>query len=187
MKKKNTISDEKRNLTDFADKIEQVQKDYNMYEQHITIIKPNKLKEKEAFVKVFQIALKYFVDTLSPSGCKLFMYFICQTQYNNIIEVDQSEIQEELKMGRTALNKGIKELIDINIIRIIQDKNDKRRNVYIINHYVTWKGNPGERIRSIKTKKGYFINPSQLKLNLPSDVKTIADQTKTINLNKTFI
>ena len=153
--------------TDFPDAILNVQKDYGL-DTHITIIKPNKLKEKERFVKVFQLGLNYFIDILSPSGCKLFMYFISISEYQNFVEIDQKVIQAKLKIGRTALNKGLKELQEINIIKIIPDINDKRRNTYVINHHVMWKGNPGDRIKSIKKRKDDFINPNQLVLHLES-------------------
>jgi hypothetical protein len=151
--------------TNFSDAILNVQKDYGL-DQHITIIKPNKLKEKERFVKVFQLGLNYFIDILSPSGCKLFMYFIAISEYQNYVEIDQKVIQAKLKIGRTALNKGLKELQEVNIIKIIPDTNDARRNTYVINHHVMWKGNPGDRIQSLKSRKEYFSNPNQLILEL---------------------
>jgi hypothetical protein len=168
MKKKEipTLKTDFNTLNKFGDDLIKLQKDSGLLDQHITIIRPNKLKEKERFVKVFQLALGYFVKTLSPSGCKLFMYFIYESEFNNIVEVDQIKIQETLQIGRTAVNKGLKELQEINIIKIIQDTNDKRRNTYVINHHVMWKGNPGDRIKSIKNKKQYFINPNQLSLQL---------------------
>lgn len=151
--------------TNFSNAILDVQKEYGL-DQHITIIKPNKLKEKEKFVKVFQLGLNYFIDVLSPSGCKLFMYFISISEYQNFVEIDQKVIQKKLKIGRTALSRGLKELQEINIIKIIPDINDARRNTYVINHHVMWKGNPGDRMQSIKNRKEHFVNPHQLSLEL---------------------
>jgi hypothetical protein len=156
--------------TSFSDAILNVQKEHGQ-DQNITIIRPNKLKEKDRFVKVFQLGLSYFIDNLTPSGCKLFMYFIAISEYQNYVEVDQQIMQKKLQIGRTALNKGLKELQEVNVIKIIPDLNDKRRNTYVINHYVMWKGNPGDRIRSIKSKKDYFLNPNQLSLELKENNK----------------
>ena len=153
--------------SNFADAVINLQKEHGLLDSNtITIIKPNKAKEKEKFVKVFQLGLNYFLKSLSPSGCKLFMYFMSISEYGNFVEVDQKEIQETLGIRRTALNKGLKELQEINVIKIIHDTNDKRRNTYVINHHVVWKGNPGDRMQSIKLRKEHFINPYQLSLEL---------------------
>lgn len=158
-------------LNQFSDDLVKLQKDAGLLDQHITIIRPNKLKEKDKFVKVFQLGLDYFIDHLSPSGCKLFMYFLSISQYQNLIEVDQKVILKRLDISRTSLNKGLKELQEINMIKVISDSNDARRNTYIMNHYVSWKGNPVDRVKSIKEKKEDFKNPYQLLLELQEENK----------------
>ena len=158
-------------LDSFKDKYVELRKEYYIEPDVTTIIQVKKLKEKDKFVKVFQLGLDYFIDHLSPSGCKLFMYFISISQYQNLIEVDQKVILERLKISRTSLNKGLKELQEINMIKVISDLNDARRNTYIMNHYVSWKGNPLDRAKSIKNKKEDFRNPYQLLLELSQEKK----------------
>jgi len=159
----------------FEADLKELQKEHGMDDKTITIIKPNKATEKEPFVKIFQIALNYFVETLTPSGCKLFMYFVNETRYGNFVEVDQRVIMEKLKIGRTALNKALYELQELNVIAITQDLNDRRRNTYMINHYVAWKGNPADRLVSFKKNKQLFSkpNPHQIKLELPIENKDL--------------
>lgn len=133
----------------------------------ISIFRKTKTTEKDAFIKVFQNGLEFFIEYLTPAGCKMFMYFMVAAHYGNFVEVDQKKIQEKLKIGRTAVNKALKELQDLKVITILPDLNDKRRNTYMINHYVVWKGNPGDRIKSIN-KKG-FTPLKQLELDLKPD------------------
>jgi len=154
----------------FQSELKELQKKHGMEDKTITIIKPNKATEKEPFVKVFQFGLSYFVETLSPSGCKLFMYFVNEMRYGNFVEVDQKVIMEKLKIKRTALNKGLTELKELNVIAITEDLNDRRRNTYMINHYVAWKGNPGDRVMSFKKNHKLFAKPTQIKLQLEPKV-----------------
>lgn len=155
----------------FQADLKELQKKHGMEDKTITIIKPNKATEKEAFVKVFQFGLKYFVEALSPAGCKLFMYFINEMRYGNFVEVDQKLIMEKLRIKRTALNKGLTELKELNVIAITEDLNDRRRNTYMINHYVAWKGNPGDRITSFKKNKNLFTRPTITQIELELEPK----------------
>lgn len=170
-----TIKSNMAILNKYKDEIVNIQKEAGIIDTHTTvIIRSNKLKERENFVKVFQKGFRYATTSLSPSGCKLFMFFMSEIKYGNYLEIDQKDIQNELNIGRTSVNKGLKELLELNVIKIIDDKNDRRRHTYKINHHVMWKGNPSDRIVSIKnmTKKGSdFVNPYQLMLELPQEKK----------------
>jgi DNA-binding MarR family transcriptional regulator len=128
------------------------------------IFSQKRTKETENFAMILQKTMKYYVCSLSGTGMKLMMYFISSMFYGNFVEVDQREIMDKLKIGRTALNKAMGELKELGVIAIIPDLNDKRRNTYMLNHYATWKGNAGDRQKSIKKNKEIFPNPNQLQL-----------------------
>jgi hypothetical protein len=128
------------------------------------IFSAKKTKETEAFAIILQKTMQYYVLSLSGTGMKLMMYFITTMMYGNFVEVDQSVIMDKLKIGRTALNKAMGELKELGVISIYPDMNDKRRNTYMINHFATWKGNAGDRIKSIKSNKDKFPDPNQLQL-----------------------
>ena len=123
-----------------------------------------KAKETETFAIILQKAMQYYVENLSGTGMKLMMYFITTMFYGNLVEVDQAVIMDRLKIGRTSLNKAMGELKELGVISIYPDMNDKRRNTYQINHYVAWKGNAGDRKKSIKHSKDKFPDPNQLLL-----------------------
>lgn len=129
------------------------------------IFKHNKAKERDAFVKVFQLGLNYFIDILSPAGCKMFMFFMSSLAYGNYLEVNQVQIMEKLKLSKRSVQKAINELLELNVIAITPDMNDKRRNVYYINQYIVWKGNPSDRKKSISKYKDTFTNPYQLSID----------------------
>jgi DNA-binding MarR family transcriptional regulator len=143
--------------------IAEVMNENSITDSDITVIFKNRgVKETELFVKVFQKTLEYYVNSLTGSGMKLMMYFISTMQYGNFVEVDQKDLMSKLKMGRTALNKSMTELKELGVLNVYPDLNDKRRNTYMVNHYAAWKGNPGDRLKSIKKNKETFPNPNQL-------------------------
>lgn len=147
-------------------------------------LKTKSVKETEQFVKIFQKTLEYYVTTLTGSGMKLMMYFISTMPFGNFIEVDQKILMDKLKMGRTALNKSMNELKELGVIAILPDMNDKRRNTYYMNHYAAWKGNPGDRQKSIKRNKDSFPNPNQLQLGFNQDDKSLLTIEQKISIDK---
>lgn len=127
------------------------------------VIKTNKeqVKEREPFIKMFQKGMLVILNGISPVGAKMLLYFMNESIYGNFVEIDQRKIQEKLSMSRTSVNKGIKELQSLNVIGILPDMNDRRRNTYSINPYVAWKGTPIDRQKAIKHTKNLFVSPQQ--------------------------
>lgn len=120
------------------------------------------IKEKEPFIKMFQKGLNIIImNGISPAGCKMFLYFMVESYYGNFVEIDQRKIQDKLGMSRTSINKSINELVQLNIIGIMPDMNDRRRNTYTINPYVAWKGNPLDRQKHITHGKDFFMQPKE--------------------------
>lgn len=139
--------------------------------QDTTIIfKHNKVKENEPFVKVFQRAIPYAISTMTPAGCKMVLYFLGASVYGNYVQVDQTIIGKELNLSRQSVNKGLKELLEFGMITVIQEPNDKRRNNYLINPFLAWKGNPSDRKKTITEGKERFTRfpqGTQISLILP--------------------
>jgi DNA-binding MarR family transcriptional regulator len=86
-----------------------------------------------------------------------------KTEYDNYIGVNQETIQDELEYKSIRSVQGaIKELRKYNIIISTPDLADKRRNVYFINPYQSWKGKVAKRIEAVKRSK--FEQYPQLEL-----------------------
>jgi hypothetical protein len=72
-------------------------------------------------------------------------------------------MQEELEYKSIdSVKKAIKELKFYNIIISMPDLVDKRRNVYFINPYQSWKGKVANRIEAVK--KSNNLDFAQLSL-----------------------
>jgi len=108
-------------------------------------VSPKKTYKYESFTMFFQAANLWLTKTLTPISCKLLIYFNSITAYGNRVDKDISDICGDLKYSRMQLNRGIKELESYDIIRILKLDSDKRRNIYILNPYQSWKGAPIER------------------------------------------
>jgi DNA-binding MarR family transcriptional regulator len=108
-----------------------------------------KVKEQEPFIKLFQ-AQSNVVKYLKPVSVKIFHYFLCELQYGNYVEADIKAIALINDISQISVKRAIKELIEVEVIIIDKDLNDRRRNTYFINPYLAWKGNAGDRIKSVK-------------------------------------
>jgi hypothetical protein len=127
----------------------------------IVFRKRDQQKEREPFVKIMQKALEITIQDMSPAAVKMFMYFISKMFYGNFVEVDQKGLQNFLQLSRPSVNKALNELKERGIIHITMDRNDKRRNTYMINMYTAWKGTPKDRVIAIKKYGNEFPNPQQ--------------------------
>jgi DNA-binding MarR family transcriptional regulator len=113
----------------------------------------------ENYVMLFQEAVNRLLENkISKNGLRVFVYMLSKLQYSNHIGVDQRTIAEDNDISLVYLKKTLKELKDANIIIPYKDMQDKRRNVYIINPIIAWKGKVKNRTK--------FISDNQLKLDM---------------------
>lgn len=133
-------------------------------------IKSKKIPKQSTYIMFYQAINLELVKILSNAGCKVLMYLMSKLQYDNYIGVDQITIMEDLGYKRPkSIGDGIKELVKYNIVLILPDLTDKRRNVYYINPYQSWKGQVAKRIEIVKkSKQGDFEQ-----LELPFTERTL--------------
>jgi hypothetical protein len=88
-----------------------------------------------------------------------------KTGYDNYIGIDQETIMEELEYkSKQSVVSAIQELKLQNIVISVRDIQDKRRNVYILNPYQSWKGKVANRIKAVKELQK---ENTGIQLNLP--------------------
>lgn len=123
-------------------------------------VSQKKQYKSESFTLYFQDANLYLSRVLQPISCKLLLYITAIVQYENIFSKDQDEICKDLKYSRTQLYRGIKELKEYDVITEEKLKNDKRKSVYRLNPYQSWKGVPKQRsiLKSHFKENQYIIN-----------------------------
>lgn len=119
--------------------------------------------KQSTYVMFYQQVNYELVKILKPNACKVLLYLMSRTSYDNYVGVNQETIQEELDYKqRKSVIDAIKELKGYNIILSIPDVVDKRRNVYFINPYQSWKGKVAKRIETVK--KAHELQWVQLEL-----------------------
>ena len=121
------------------------------------------------FIMLFQEAVTMMLNgTINKSALNVFVYFLGKMQYSNHIGIDQKTIAEETKLSLGTIKLVVPELQRLNIIIKYEDLQDKRRNVYIINPLLAWKGRVKDRKKVMKT-----IDKSQLDIfgKLPQETK----------------
>ena len=113
--------------------------------------------EVENFVMLFQEATTAMLSgNISKNGLRIFVYLLGKLQYGNHIGVDQETIARDNGYSLVYIKKTISELKKANIIIPYQDLQDKRRNVYVVNPIIAWRGKVKNRKKFIKE------NPNQL-------------------------
>jgi len=101
-------------------------------------------------VMVFQLSARMCAIRMTGSSCRIVLFLIGKGAYENLLGIDQQTIAEELNLSLRAVNGGIKELIEANIVQTIQSSNDKRRIEYFINPAFSWKGHSYSRKKRIE-------------------------------------
>jgi predicted transcriptional regulator len=125
----------------------------------VTVFVGRGLKEREPFIKLFQKQGE-IINNCAPATAKVFLYFLQASQYGNYVEVDIKQISSIMNLSERTVKRSLDELWEKEVIVKNKDLNDKRRNVYYINPLTAWKGNVGDRTKSIKK----LVNANQLKL-----------------------
>jgi DNA-binding MarR family transcriptional regulator len=136
----------------------------------VSIYVKKKAPKQSNYVMFYQAVNLELVKILKPNGCKVLLYLMSKTNYDNYVGVNQETIQEELgyKQPKSVV-EAIKELKQYNIIVSMPDLIDKRRNVYFINPYQSWKGKVAKRIEVVKKAN----NLDWMQLELPFTDKKI--------------
>ena len=149
---KNTDANNKlKVIGDYVERgIEEMGNDEGLKIKATTIYSRNKARIPE-FIMVFQYFAEYASINFKPATCKLLLALYSISEMKNYISIDVNTLCEKLKMSRQSIHNGLKELKNHNIIIILQNINDKRRNDYFMNPTTAWRGS-GEQRNKVITK-----------------------------------
>ena len=152
----------KKNVKNEYEFVKRLQQESNEEIQVNVFVKAKSTKTSN-FVMFYQQVNYELIMLLKPNTCKLLLYFMAKCKYDNLIETHQLTMMEDL--GYTSLDtiqKGIKELKKLNIILSVKDAQDRRRKVYFLNPYQSWKGEAANRKNYVAQQNK--IDPQQLQL-----------------------
>jgi hypothetical protein len=135
----------------------------------VSVYVKKSIPKQSNYTMFYQDVNLELVKLLKPNACKLLLFLMSKTQYDNYIGVNQKTIKEEL--GYKTLKSivdGLKELMGYNIVLVLTDIDDGRRNLYYLNPMQSWKGKVAKRIQTMKLINKE--NPDQMTLPfLPED------------------
>lgn len=141
----------------------------------ITInLKRRKLPPIPNYAMIFQANGMLMLKEIAPSTMKVFFLMLCKLQYSNHVGINQQTVVEETGLAIDTVKKAIKELRIKNMVLSYPDMQDHRRNIYIINPYIAWKGTSKARIESIM--KLQAEDPNQLQLPCEQKTDTVLPQ-----------
>lgn len=142
---------------------EEVARDMGLRIKHTTIISKQKGKLPPCVFVVQDFAEKmlyYSKNKIIGNTAQTILWvFISYMKFGNFIGLNIDTICDIVGKKRSIVHKSMKELKDCNIIKVIEDSQDKRRNLYWVNPESMWKGNALDRIKKIKEvkDKGYTL------------------------------
>lgn len=124
----------------------------------VNVYVKKKIPKQSNYVMFYQAVNLELVKILPPNACKVLLYLMSKTQYDNYVGVDQLTIMEDLGYkAPKSVTDALKILKEQNIVLTLPDLADRRRNVYYINPYQSWKGDVRKRIDLVKkSKRGDF-------------------------------
>lgn len=107
-------------------------------EGYIAVLQP---KTKNGFERHFtmnQDALDILADNLKGSEFRVLMKLLKWLDYENLIQIQQIEIANELKMEKQNVNRAINKLIDVGIV--LKGPRIGKSCSYRLNPNFGWKG-----------------------------------------------
>lgn len=132
--------------------IEEYGRDEGVNMEVTTIMKLKKARLPD-FVMVFQYFGEYAVDNFSPATCKVLWMFISLSEMKNYVTLDIDTIQEKTRMCRKTVYNAINQLKEHNVIVVVKNIQDKRRNDYFINPQAMWRGSSTNREKQLAKYK----------------------------------
>jgi DNA-binding MarR family transcriptional regulator len=122
-------------------------------------------KYKEAFTLFFQEMNKLAIKRMKPVSGKLLYYLHCIVEYENKISKTTEEMAEEIGYSKKQVERGMKELEQLNIIQKVKHPQDKRSYLMFLNPYTSWKGKKkgrDKRIQDNPLQLSFFEKPKEL-------------------------
>jgi len=136
-------------------------------------VERDKPKYREPFTMLFQAVNYSLLKRITPITAKLLLMLNSVADYNNVIYKTLDELREDLDYSRRHIERGLKQLEELNIIRKVPHKTDKRSFVIVLNAFQSWKGRPEERKKHIKANPDQLLLPFDTipKANLKKQIK----------------
>jgi hypothetical protein len=86
---------------------------------------------------------------LSSSTCRVLLFLLSQSEYQNYIGIDIKSICDSIDMSKKSVINALSSLVNEGVILKITNATDRRRHDYFINPLVAWKGKSFNRKKQI--------------------------------------
>lgn len=114
----------------------------------VAVIRP---KQKSSFQRHFtmnQDALMILVQNLKGEELRVFMMLLSELDYENYIQIQQTDIASKLDMQKQNVNRSIKRLLEIGVIN--EGPKIGRSRTYNLNASFGWKGTVTNHRKALK-------------------------------------
>jgi len=95
-----------------------------------------------------QDGLIYLANTLNGEQFRVMMVVLSELDYENYINVVQSELAQKIAMDRGSFSKNLRKLVDINLI--VEGPKVGRSKTYRLNPQFGWKGTVNNHKKALK-------------------------------------
>lgn len=105
----------------------------------LTKLLPPKYLSKMNHVRVFsdQLLTLAIDGDLTGQDWRVLAVCLAQMEFENILDISQSEMEKLLQVGQANISRSMKKLISLECLRI-EDKRGKQ-NIYMVNPYLAFK------------------------------------------------
>lgn len=135
-------------MNDDTQRITQINEQGEIVGGFVAVIRP---KQKSSFQRHFtmnQDALKILARELTGEQFKVLMMMLADLDYENFIQIAQSDIAQELKMQTSHVSRAVRALLDVGVI--YEGPKVGKSKTYRLNEQFGWKGTVVNHKRALK-------------------------------------
>jgi predicted transcriptional regulator len=119
-------------------------------EGYIAVLQPRTKNGFERHFTMNQAALDILSENLDGSELKVLLKLLKYLDYENLIQIQQKEIAEELKMDKSNLHRSIRILINFGVI--LKGPKIGKSCSYRLNPNFGWKGTAKNHQKALKER-----------------------------------
>lgn len=116
----------------------------------VAVIRPKQKSPFERHFTMNQASLLILANSLTGEQLKVLLALLSDLDYENYIQVAQSDIANNLSMQKTNVSRSVKALLDLGVI--LEGPKVGRSKTYRLNEQFGWKGTVPNHNKALKKR-----------------------------------
>lgn len=116
----------------------------------VAVIRPKQKSPFERHFTMNQASLLILANSLTGEQLKVLLALLSDLDYENYIQVAQSDIANNLSMQKTNVSRSVKALLDLGVI--LEGPKVGRSKTYRLNEQFGWKGTVPNHNKALKQR-----------------------------------